>query len=107
MAEIHFMVRGRKPKDGIFVHCTRTANFNHRQAVTEFRQLVNSMGQIGIVNQIEDRESPFNGMLIDMVIASRPITEEDDPIDADLDIDYEEDDFEGDFEVEEEEEEER
>jgi hypothetical protein len=67
MAEkVSIFVTGRVP-DEDFRASAVTAEFNHRQAVVELKQLINSICEIGIVNQIEDRKSPFNGILVDMI----------------------------------------
>jgi hypothetical protein len=68
MAEkVSILVTGRVPDGKDFKPRAVTAEFNHRQAVVELKQLINSLAEIGIVNQIEDRKSPFNGMLVDMI----------------------------------------
>lgn len=71
MEKVHFIVNGRMPAGKKFKHVVQSFTTDHKRAKTEFKQLVNSLAQIGIVNQIEDRESPFNGMLVDCVMVAR------------------------------------
>jgi hypothetical protein len=86
MSEIHLMVTGRIPRGDHFNRTTKGFSGNRERAMIELKQLINSLSQSGIVNQIEDRESPFNGMLVDMIFISRVLDDEnDDPAD-----DYEE-----------------
>lgn len=68
MAEkLSFMVAGRVPRGRHFQEIERTVTLNHREALLEMKQLFNSLAETGLVNQIEDRKSPFNGMLVDMI----------------------------------------
>jgi len=86
MSEIHLMVTGRIPRGDHFNRTTKGFSGDKQRAMIELKQLLNSLSQLGIVNQIEDKESPFNGMLVDMVFISRVLVDSiDDPAD-----DYEE-----------------
>lgn len=72
MPQVHFMVKGRIPVGRKFACKLETFTTDHRRAKVEFKQLVNSLAETGLVNQIEDRESPFNGMLVDYIVVCRP-----------------------------------
>lgn len=96
MPDVHFMVTGRVIKNGKFYKKTKGYSTSHINARTEFKQLLNSLAQTGIVNEIEDRQSPFNGMLVDLIFVSRPGDED---CWEDVEGNYE-DEFEDEFEDE-------
>jgi hypothetical protein len=78
MENIHMMVTGRIKKDGLIVRRTLTIQTNRRQAIVELKQLLRSLERGGIVHEIEDRKSEFNGMEIDYVMLARPTCEDGD-----------------------------
>jgi hypothetical protein len=78
MENIHMMVTGRIRKDGAMKRRIRTIITSKRQAIIELKQLLRSLERGGIVHEIEDRESEFNGMEIDYIMLARPTYEDDD-----------------------------
>lgn len=78
MENIHMMVTGRIRKDGVMKRRVHTIATNKRQAMIELKQLLRSLERGGIVHEIEDRESEFNGMQIDYIMLARPTREDDD-----------------------------
>jgi hypothetical protein len=83
MENIHMMVTGRVRKsDGLIYRRVKTVAISKKQALIELKQLLTSLERAGIVHEIEDRESEFNGVEIDYIMIARPVFDDhDDPAD--------------------------
>jgi len=67
MFELIVLVEGKEPHKGGLRSSVREVEMTSESFIEEMPQLLKSITKSGLVHQIEDPESPFCGMLVELI----------------------------------------